>query len=379
MGKRKWTHEKVKNFIEIESGSGCRLISEEYTNTKIKLKIQCKCKEIFEVSFEKFKGRGKQQCNKCNGIVVLDIESVKNYVELNSDCKLISRKYKNNHSKLKFRCKCGNDFLMSFMQFKHNGKRQCNECSSRDTKTKLKYSNEKIRKIIEEDYSILKLKWIEGEYINKETKLVIVDEEGYKYSLSLSNINVLSRNGLKPGKIYSNNSYSVYNIQHYLRQNNIPCTIISDKYINANNKLLWMCKEGHRFTMSWTGFSVRHMCPICSGSHGEEKIERWLVHNKISNVRQKTFKNLLGTGNGNLSYDFYLPNYNLLIEFQGIQHSQPVEYFGGNLQFKKQQIHDERKRNYAKENNYRLLEIWHYDFDKIEEILEQIIVKAGDL
>ena len=73
--------------------------------------------------------------------------------------------------------------------------------------------------------------------------------------------------------------------------------------------------------------------------------------------------------NGLLSYDFYLPIYNLLIEFQGIQHEQPIEYFGGEEQFEIQQEHDKRKREYAKQNNINLLEIWYYDIDNIEEIL----------
>lgn len=37
--------------------------------------------------------------------------------------------------------------------------------------------------------------------------------------------------------------------------------------------------------------------------------------------------------------------------------------------FERQLEHDKRKRNYAKENNIRLLEIWYYDIDNIEEIL----------
>ena len=72
-----------------------------------------------------------------------------------------------------------------------------------------------------------------------------------------------------------------------------------------------------------------------------------------------------------LSYDFYLQQYNLLIEFQGKQHEQPIEYFGGEKTFKKQQEHDKRKREYAKQNNINLLEIWYYDFDNITEILNK--------
>lgn len=78
-------------------------------------------------------------------------------------------------------------------------------------------------------------------------------------------------------------------------------------------------------------------------------------------------------GYGKLSYDFWLINYNILIEYQGQFHDGGAgEYTKINL--KKQQEHDRRKKEYAKNNNIELLEIWYWDFDKIEEILTNKIL-----
>lgn len=66
-----------------------------------------------------------------------------------------------------------------------------------------------------------------------------------------------------------------------------------------------------------------------------------------------------------------MPKYNLLIEYQGEQHEHPVKHFGGKEQFKRQQEHDKRKRDYAKEHNIELLEIWYWDFNNIEQILNK--------
>lgn len=71
-----------------------------------------------------------------------------------------------------------------------------------------------------------------------------------------------------------------------------------------------------------------------------------------------------------LSYDFYVPDCNILIEFNGEQHEHPIEYFGGEQRFEIQKEHDKRKKTYAKNNNIELLEIWYYDFDNIEDILK---------
>lgn len=110
-------------------------------------------------------------------------------------------------------------------------------------------------------------------------------------------------------------------------------------------------------------------CPQCSASKGEKEITKWLRLNNVNFISQKEFSGLLGLGGGNLSYDFYLPEYNLLIEYQGAFHDGSVSYQTED-QLSRQQEHDRRKREYTKENNINLLEIWYWDFDNIEEILK---------
>ena len=109
----------------------------------------------------------------------------------------------------------------------------------------------------------------------------------------------------------------------------------------------------------------------CIKSCGEIKIIQWLKDHNIEYIPQKRFNGLVGIGDGKLSYDFYIPQYNILIEVQGIQHERPIDYFGGEKQFAIQQEHDELKRKYATNNNFNLLEIWYYDYDRIEEILNR--------
>jgi transcription elongation factor Elf1 len=101
----------------------------------------------------------------------------------------------------------------------------------------------------------------------------------------------------------------------------------------------------------------------------EKKIIKILNKFNIEYMVQKEFEELTGIGNRNLSYDFYLKKYNLLIEAQGKQHEKPIEYFGGNKKFRNQQEHDKRKNDYAKNNNINLLEIWYYDYYNVEEII----------
>ena len=100
-------------------------------------------------------------------------------------------------------------------------------------------------------------------------------------------------------------------------------------------------------------------------------IERVLNENNIKYESQKKYFDLLGTNGGQLSYDFYISDYNLLIEYQGIQHEVPIDFFGGKEKFKKQKEHDRRKKEYAKEHNIQLLEIWYNE--NIEQKLKETL------
>ena len=148
---------------------------------------------------------------------------------------------------------------------------------------------------------------------------------------------------------------------------------------NSNEKVWWKCKECDR---EWeAGINSRNKvngtcCPECSESKGEKIITKFLKLNNIYYIPQKTFKGLVGLGGGNLSYDFYLPKYNLLIEFQGRFHdtlirnykNEPIELVKARL--KQQKEHDRRKKEYALANGYNFLEIWYKDFNNIEDILK---------
>lgn len=152
-----------------------------------------------------------------------------------------------------------------------------------------------------------------------------------------------------------------------------PHLHISDDFVFMGKKCTFICDECcSRFLYVPRLLRKSYSCPNCTtNSKMEYKIVQFLNDNHIVYHIHKTFKNLKGLGGGVLNYDFYLPDYNLLIEAQGLQHEKPIDYFGGQEQFEIQQEHDKRKRNYAKEHNVDLLEIWHWDYENIEQILSE--------
>lgn len=120
-------------------------------------------------------------------------------------------------------------------------------------------------------------------------------------------------------------------------------------------------------------------CPECSKNKykGEEKIKNWLEKNGFKNKFQRNYK--IKELNYK-SYDFFIPNKNLLIEYNGKQHYEPRQFGGISAEKAKQNLkiqkhHDWLKRKYAKNNKINLLTIPYWDFENIDTILETTIYK----
>lgn len=107
-------------------------------------------------------------------------------------------------------------------------------------------------------------------------------------------------------------------------------------------------------------------CPRCRDSRGERAVAAELARSSIAPERNRRFKEL-----GDLSYDFYIPSRNLLIEYNGEQHYSQSSFGRHNL--KKQRHHDWLKRKYARDHSIRLLAIPYWDFGRIPELVKEAL------
>lgn len=152
-----------------------------------------------------------------------------------------------------------------------------------------------------------------------------------------------------------------------LKNVNNDISLISN-YNGVNFNTTFKCKSCNNIWETKPHYILHQNsgCPKCSEksekSKGESIIKDYLNNKAHIYFDQKRFSGLRGVGGGLLSYDFYVKKQNLLIEYQGRQHYEAVDYFGGEEQLKIQQEHDRRKREYAELHNIELLEI-RYDED----------------
>lgn len=120
-----------------------------------------------------------------------------------------------------------------------------------------------------------------------------------------------------------------------------------------------------------------YSCGCLSKSVGEKKVKTQLELLQIKFEREKTFEECKNPKtNCKLRYDFYLPDYNCCIEYDGYTHF--IANGGWNTKENLQGIlyRDEIKNNFCKNNNIRLIRIPYTDFNKIDT--DYILNRIGD-
>lgn len=160
-----------------------------------------------------------------------------------------------------------------------------------------KYNTDNVKAILEKDGFFLL-----EEYVDAKTKMLCRDNEGYYIYIVLSNY--LTRHGI--GRRFDkSNSYTIYNINHYLELNNIPFKCISNKFISASSLLNFRCNRcGEIVTISWRNVnkndssSRNHIiCSNCDGRneslHASILKQMFLYYYPDTIVEDKTYRNPL--------------------------------------------------------------------------------------
>lgn len=140
-----------------------------------------------------------------------------------------------------------------------------------------------------------------------------------------------------------------------------------EEYKGSKVKINFKCLRcGKTFRMQPRAALEGEGCPWCNRSKGENSIEDFLNEKNIKFFPQYSFKDC--KNQRVLRFDFYLPDFNLCIEYDGKQHYLPIEYFGGIEKFEELKKRDIIKEEYCQNMNINFLRI-KYDEDIREKLL----------
>lgn len=295
-------------------------------------------------------------------------EKVKKYLE-SFGCELLSE-YKTERKNIKIKCKCGKIFENKLSNIKYNQYCMCNECY-------LIYKSEKsfndfIKELEEIGYIYISNR---EEYKNSKSLVYVKCDKGHIIKISKNKIHSkyrctkCNKENPKPRKIRKDYNIIKTGIELY----DYKLLTNEEDYKGTKSEIQIECNKGHIYQTCYNVFQQGHRCPICKNSKGEEKIKKILENHKIIFIEEKTFKDC--KFKYGLPFDFYLPQYNCCIEYDGLQHFEPVDFAGNgkewaNNRFVDCVIRDTIKNEYCKYHNIKLIRIPYWEFDNIEEILE---------
>lgn len=126
---------------------------------------------------------------------------------------------------------------------------------------------------------------------------------------------------------------------------------------------------GTIFTTTWNKFSSGAVnCPRCRGSRGEQLVKGYLDNCQLSYEYGYVVPDL--KDKRNLHFDFWLPQYRIAIEYDGIQHYKETQFnYGSDNNFKLTKLHDKMKNNYCYKHSITLIRIPYYE--NVNDFLEQ--------
>lgn len=312
-------------------------------------------------------------------------EDVKDFIE-NYNCKLINKKediintkgYVNLKNKLDIKCSCGENFKNTFDSFRNRKHKMCNKCATKIGASKQSLKEEeiiqKIKNALSDNYlfvgfkneeeikttaSIVYIKHLEcGEVFERAVRKIIYNENQFDCGFCGYGIKELTK------------EIAEYKFYKYVNKKNF--TFID---LLEDNKIKFKCNECENILTRNLGHikeSKGANCIKCKSSKGVRAISNYLEDNNIEFIREYRFEDC--KFNRTLPFDFYLPKYNICIEFDGFQHDKSVSYWGGEEKFELTKIRDEIKNNYCKDNNIILIRInqTQYDNKSYLRILDKI-------
>ena len=155
-------------------------------------------------------------------------------------------------------------------------------------------------------------------------------------------------------------------------------SLLSDEsdYQNTNSILTVQCSDpSHSEFQSAAKNLLRYQgCKNCNESWGERLVRLALEELAIKYEQEKRFASC--RDKKELPFDFWLPTFSTLIEFQGKQHEVSTDRFGGSKALKGTQQRDKIKKDWATDNGINL--IYVHDYTKVKETILKSLIPTDD-
>ncbi|MCP1158182.1 hypothetical protein [Bacillus infantis] len=354
------TKHTIEDANDIFLSLGLELLEDKYVSSNKEMKYRC-----LDCNYEGIKSltvaKTKKGCPKCAGIIPLEFEEVKELF-FDFDLRLEEEVYINARTGMKYTClKCGKQGTKTTDSLKAG--KGCKGCSTIETSTKQRLPYDTVKKLVEN------IGWtlISESYKGNQKKLHMKCDKEHDVFINLNNF----RNGKRCIKCSGMESPSLEDRKAEFLKLNLE--LLEEDYKNSKTPLKYRCLEcDYIGEKTWKSARNGFGCLACSpSSMGEERIANWLILNDIPHKRQ--FRIAECRNKKTLPFDFAILDSKeqlvKLIEFDGEQHFNSRDFFGGEVAFLKRQENDQIKNKFCHENKIELIRISYLEVNNIEIIL----------
>lgn len=176
--------------------------------------------------------------------------------------------------------------------------------------------------------------------------------------------------------------YDIKSIKNLARQKQGMC--LSQTYHGIDEYYWFCCKHGEVFNTTLRMILNKDVwcrckkCKTTRRSKAEDLIADYLDNRGVRFETEKRFDDLKSDTGQPLSFDFFLPDHNTLIEYDGMQHFKPVNYFGGEITQRRIALNDKKKNKYVGDNNLNLIRISYKQKQNIIDILNSYLFETQE-
>jgi very-short-patch-repair endonuclease len=350
---------KKKNIEQIENQLkqwGLYLIDKtQYKNTHTKVDMIDTDGYKYYVSYDNMLYNYKHHCQSdiVGKINPYSMENLQIYIKKHgSNTQIIDKQYVNQKHLIHLICgKCGKHYTDTCGHIMTKSHIYCQQCGIQRRANDSRTDAEEVQKILNKyDMQLLNSNFQTTQHIE------VMDKEGYKSSCAnLYNI----QQGQGFVRNHKHNLYTAYNIDLYLQKHNFMTRVadLTPRHIEVKyDKIGFICSNcGEVFDSTFDNIKYGHntLCTKCHKqmSNLEYKVKTYLEEHNIKFVTQKRFEQC--KYKRALPFDFYLIDYNCVIEVQGEQHYYNHPWFTQNL--KERQFYDNNKKDFCIKHNIKYL------------------------
>lgn len=292
------------------------------------------------------------------------------------DIEILKFNYYNHNNKKKvildLKCSCGNLYRKDVQTLRFKTYCKCNKCAKKKSTENRKKNNlnDFVNMFTDNGYTIKE----EIEYPTRTDRILVEDKNGFIGYMSYNSIKRGSQ--ITPFDMRVSREYYLYNVNNYSKlfgYNSNALEILDRDYgLSKNRYIRFKCSCGEEFITTINSFcNDKYRCNKCSKSISvyEHTIKMFLDDNNIKYIQQYKYNNCRDILP--LPFDFYLVDYDKLIEVDGEGHYRPTHFNNISKEdaiktYEKTIEHDKIKNEFCKQNNKSLLRICYLDIQNSE-------------